>query len=619
MKKIYVHFFRILLFYLLLFFFARFLFIVVNRSDETGFSWLKALPAFLHGMRMDISVVAYVFLPVLFLLGLFLIHPMNWMRKVEYYYHLFILFLFFWMLPANILLYHFWGSLLNFRSLSYLKDFSEISASFNLKQLILGVLALSIFFILIFYCFKKYSFRILPAVIDKPPIKLLGYLGLISLTVISIRGGLQKLPMNESLISFSENNFINQSAINPAWHLANDVYRAGIFEGNPFENRPLKEAEEIVKKLYLCDKDSFPEILTNFKPNIVFIILESFTADIVEQLGGEKGVTPSLNNLIQEGIFFNSIYASGTRTDQGIVSLLNGWPATPYYSIMRSTEKSNKLPSLPKTFLEKGYSTSFYYGGESNFSNLNVYCINQEFQSIIDKKNFADSIDGSGWGVADEYVFNRHLTDLSATKEPFFSTLMTLSSHEPFVVPGPTRFPGEEEADKFRNSVSYTDAMLGDYIMNAKNKPWFKNTLFIIAADHGHHLPRHTNVYYPESHRIPLLFYGEVIKPEFRGAIVTKLGGHHDLAGTLLPQLRMKEADMFEWSKNLLNPTVNQFAYYQIDHLLGWVDQPYWFGYSYNRNKFIARSYSVSKEKLEVMKVNGQAFVQVLFDRYRKY
>lgn len=619
MKKIYIHFFRILIFYLLLFFFARFVFIVVNHNEDKGFSWLKSLPAFLHGMRMDISVVAYIFLPALLFLGLFLIRPMNWIKKAEYYYHLFALFLFFWMLPANILLYHYWNSLLNFRSLSYLKDFSEISSSFNSTQLIVGILTLSVFFVLIFYCFKKYSFRFLHAASDKFQLKLGGYLLLIVLSVISIRGGLQKLPMNESLISFSDNNFINQSAINPAWHLANDVYRAGIFEGNPFETRPLVEAEEITKKLFSCDKDSFPEILTTKNPNIVFIILESFTADIVEQLGGEKGITPSLNNLIQEGVFFNSIYASGTRTDQGIVSLLNGWPATPYYSIMRSTEKSNKLPSLPKIFLEKGYSTSFYYGGESNFSNLNVYCINQKFQSIIDRKNFADSIDGSGWGVADEYVLKRQLADLSKMKEPFFSALMTLSSHEPFVVPGPNRFPGESEADKFRNSVAYTDAMLGDYFLKAKSESWFQNTLFIIAADHGHHLPRQTNVYYPESHRIPLLLFGDVIKPEFRGATVTKLGGHHDVAGTLLPQLGMKDADQFEWSKNLLNPTVNQFAYYQIDHLLGWVDGKYWFGYSYNRNKFIARSYSVSVKQLDVMKENGQAFVQVLFDRYRRY
>ena len=442
---------------------------------------------------------------------------------------------------------------------------------------------------------------------------------MVVVTIIVMRGGLQMLPMNESLVSVSENNFVNQAAVNPAWHLANDIYRAGIFAGNPFETTPEIAAEEKVKRLFECDSTSFPHILTTNKPNIVILILESFTADIVSALGGENEITPSLNQLIGDGVFFNSIYASGTRTDQGIVSLLNGWPATPYYSIMRSTEKSKHLPSLPVIFLDKGYATSFYYGGESNFSNLNMYLISQKFETILDEKSFSSSVPRGRWGIHDGEVLNRQIEGLNKSKQPFFSTLMTLSNHEPFDVPGPARYPGNDDPNRFRNSAAYTDAMFGEYFEKVKSQPWYKNTLFILVADHGHELPKRTNVYYPESHRIPLLLYGEVIKPEFRGAVVTKLGGHHDLAGTLLPQLGINESSQFEWSKNLLNPTVKPFAYYQIDHLLGWIDPNYWFGYSYNRNKFIARSYNVSQSHLDSMLVDGQAFIQVLYDRYRKY
>ncbi len=570
-------------------------------------------------MRMDLSVSAYFILPALLLIGFYILKPLEWIRRVEYFYLLFVLALLFLMLPANILLYKYWSSLLSFRSLSYLKDASEIASSFTGKQLIIGVILMSFFCFAIFFAFNKYFYLKIEPVVENVWKKLFGFAAALVLCVIMIRGGLQKLPMNESLVSYSDNNFLNQTAINPVWHLANDIYRAGIFKGNPFEAMPQEKAETEVKKLFANSPDSFPHILTIQKPNIVFIILESFTADIVEALGGEKGITPNLNSLINEGVFFNSIYASGTRTDQGIVSLLNGWPATPYYSIMRSTEKANQLPSLPKLFLSKGYSTSFLYGGESNFSNLNVYCISQKFQIIIDDKNFSESISSGGWGVPDEFVFTKQLEVLDKTKQPFLSALMTLSSHEPFDVPGPSRIPGKSEADRFRNSAAYTDAALGEYFAKAKEKPWYKNTLFIIAADHGHHLPKNTNVYYPESHRIPLLFFGDVIKPEFRGAFVTKLGGHQDAAGTLLPQLSMKEAAQFEWSKNLLNPTVKNFAYYQIDQLVAWVDPKYWFGYSYNRKKFIARSYNVSKNHLDSMVVEGQAFVQVLYDRYRKY
>ena len=195
---------------------------------------------------------------------------------------------------------------------------------------------------------------------------------------------------------------------------------------------------------------------------------------------------------------------------------------------------------------------------------------------------------------------------------------MTLSNHEPFDVPGPARFTGNSDPARFRNSAAYTDAMLGEYFEKVKSHSWYKNTLFVIVADHGHELPRMTNVYYPESHKIPLLFYGDVIKPEFKGAIVTKLGGHHDIASTLIAQLNVRQ-EKFPWSKNLLNPTTKSFAYYQIDHLLGWIDPEFWFGYSYNRNKYIARSYTVPQSHLDSMRLDGQAFMQVLYETYRKY
>ena len=111
--------------------------------------------------------------------------------------------------------------------------------------------------------------------------------------------------------------------------------------------RDSDKADPIVDKLLQVSYETFPQVLTNQRPNIVMIILESFTADVVASLGGDKRTDPNLEKMISEGIFFDSIYSSGTRTDQGIVSVLNGWPATPYHSIMRSSEKSMRLPSLP--------------------------------------------------------------------------------------------------------------------------------------------------------------------------------------------------------------------------------------------------------------------------------
>ena len=253
---------------------------------------------------MDFSVIAYILLPALILTGIFLIHPMKWIIKTEYYYMFFILSIFCLILPANILLYHYWGSLINFRALSYIKDFSEISSSFTILQLIVLLALLTIFIFTVLYCFKKYAFHFLQPVVETPIKKTIHWLLMVFISIIMLRGGLQMLPMNESLVSISDNNFVNQTAVNPAWHLANDIYRAGLFSGNPFETTPQEAAEEKVKNLFSCDADSFPRILMNKRPNIVIIILEGFTADIVSSMGGEKGITPTLDQLISEGVPF---------------------------------------------------------------------------------------------------------------------------------------------------------------------------------------------------------------------------------------------------------------------------------------------------------------------------
>jgi phosphoglycerol transferase MdoB-like AlkP superfamily enzyme len=244
---------------------------------------------------MDLSVITYFLLPVIILWGIYLAKPLKIIATIEFLYLTFINALLFFMLPANVLLYKYWGSLLSFRSLSYLKDAKEIAASFTGQQLIALLFFMSLFGVALFYSFRKYFFRRPETISATLTRKISGFVLLAFLTVITIRGGLQKLPMNESLVSFSDDNFLNQSAVNPVWHLANDIYRAGIFKGNPFKVMPEMQAEEYVKNLFACKQDSFPHLLTQQRPNIVFIILESFTADIVEALGGEKEITPYLN------------------------------------------------------------------------------------------------------------------------------------------------------------------------------------------------------------------------------------------------------------------------------------------------------------------------------------
>jgi len=254
---------------------------------------------------------------------------------------------------------------------------------------------------------------------------------------------------------------------------------------------------------------------------------------------------------------------------------------------------------------------------EENFSNMNVYLLNQGFDVIFDEKSFPAGTAHGKWGIYDQYLFAQQEKDLRSTTQPFLSVMMTLSTHEPFDVPGQSRFKGNSEANLFRNAAAYTDSCLGAYLHSVKKEPWYPNTLFIIVADHGHRLPKYRSELQPETRHIPLLFYGEVIKPEFRGMRIATWGSHHDIAKTLLTQLKMP-AEKYSWSKNLLSPGVRNFAYYQIESVVGWIEDRNYVVYLYPDEGLLIDS-AGTKARSDELLLHGQAFVQKLYTEYLAY
>jgi len=609
---------RILIYFVLFFAFWRIAFLLYNKADHPDFTFSEAAWSFIHGLRMDLSVISYILILPALLLMMMPIKIARYLHERLGKYFNGVIVVLTILLAANIFIFHFWGNLINYRALTYLSDTGQLLHSFSTGQIIVVVLFLALVIYLALYTFKKFC-RV--PKYDATNDKLIYKVG-ISLTlgfvlITGIRGGWQMLPMNESLVSRSSNNFLNQVTLNPAWHLMYEVQLAGLLEKNPFNKMDESVSTQLVNDLFSNDNDSFPDVLSKKDPNIVVIILESHTSDVVGVLGGEKNVSPFLDSLSKSSLLFNSVFSSGTRTDQGIVSILNGWPATPYHSIMRSTEKSKRLPSIPKDLKTLGYSTAFYYGGESNFSNMNLYLMNQTFDHVYDKKDFPANTPGGKWGVYDENLFKKQREDLSKTKEPFFSVMMTLSTHEPFDVPGEKRFPGNSEEDLFRNAAAYTDACVWNYLESVKNDPWYANTLFIILADHGHRLPWSRNDLMPEARRIPMLFYGDVLLTKFKGRQIRKLGGHHDLAATLLPQMGLSGAN-YKWSKNLLSTGSKEFAYYQSESVIGWKEGRNFYVYSYLEDRLLLTNIKDKQVEKKLVQ-RGQAFLQNLYGEYLSY
>ena len=191
---------------------------------------------------------------------------------------------------------------------------------------------------------------------------------------------------------------------------------------------------------------------------------------MIGPLGGMPNVTPNINKLSKEGILFSNIYASGDRSDKGIVATISGFPAQSTKSIIKYPLKSQKLPTFSGMLDSVGYHTAFYYGGDPDFASIRSYLFSSKFRTIVSQDDFPKAYRNSKWGVHDEYVFNRLLVDCDTAKGPFLKMFFTLTSHEPFEIPAKPKFIGDDEKTKFLSSVCYTDSCLGDFIRRAKAK-----------------------------------------------------------------------------------------------------------------------------------------------------
>lgn len=561
-----------------------------------------------HGLKMDTSFSAYLLvLPTL--LMAFTARHWSWYAKFLNYYNLTISALIALIITVDLEVFKSWGFRLDSTPLHYLNHPTEAAASTASAPvlLLLGVwVILSVFFYFSLRKVTNYTiadFSWGPQ-FSLPPI----FIILTGILIIPIRGGLQLAPMNESSVYYSSDNFANQLAINPAWNFFSSVFNTSILDQNPFEFIDEKEAEKIVTVLSTKYTDTKPELIADSSTNVIILIWESFTAKVVRPLGGLPGITPQFELLAREGILFSNLYASGDRSDKGLVSILSGYPAQPITSIIKLPTKTAHLPSLPHEFKSKGYSTSFYYGGETEFANIKSYLLQDRFEEIIDKSSFAKKDMNSKWGAHDHVVLNRLLEDLDQKKSPFFTTLFTLSSHEPFEVPVKTEIHGDDNESLFLNSLHYTDASIGDFIKKAKTKPWWDNTIVIIIADHGHPMPNTASGKASQFH-IPMLWLGGALKK--KGIVYEAVGSQVDLAATLLEQFGFT-SETFKWSQDLFNPKRTPFAFYSFNNGFGFMKTDGYLAFDNVGRIEIERGGKITDRD----KLLGRAYQQSLFDDF---
>jgi phosphoglycerol transferase MdoB-like AlkP superfamily enzyme len=564
---------RFYLFWLIVFFLCRVVFDVYFHQKFTSVSTAEIIQSFFYAIRLDCSTAAYAaILPLLYILFIWFFpqyKPKPLIIKIYVWFCLLIT-SFLTILDLNI--FREWSTKVNFRVFDTLvKDFSEAMASSGSSPIGL-CLSIGALLLVSGIFISKYiiNFKYTPPP-EKLAVKIPCAVLLILINLMVMRGGLQDTPINQSMAYFSNKQILNQAALNTEWNLADNIYENLRAAYNPylFFNQPYTDS--VVATLYKPATGKPTSILTTDKPNVVIIQLESFTADIIQSLGGDKGVCPNFEKFITKGVLFDSVYSAGDRTDKGIVAILSGFPSQAIRTIITDNSKQERLPAITNVLKPLGYQTSYFYGGEDEYMNFKSYILTHNIDHITSKWSFTHDQMDSQWGVNDGTLFSRHLQYLNSEKLPFFSYIQTLTNHEPFGLPGKHHFPGDSLSNQFRSTAYYTDSCLNAYFERAEKQPWYKNTLFILVADHGHRLPRNTSEsYHPAKYHIPLLFYGGAIKPEYRGKRISKLGGQTDIAATLLAQMNLPATD-FKWSKDLLNPQTESFAFFDWDNGMGFM------------------------------------------------
>ena len=575
---------------------------------------LTILKTFLYGLQLDISFAAYISsIPFLLIILSTFIHPKIIVKIIKWYTIPVLVFINL-MLMIDAGLYQAWGVRLDTSLLPYLNTPMLMISSVSTFHLIFGVLTWWFLSYVFFKFYQKIHQKNNEKLNFGSWLEIPIFLLITAALIIPVRGGLQTIPVNQSNVYFSDKMYANHAAINFMWNFFNSLSHE-TDGSNPYTYFDDETAITIINKTRnkLLKANNTEAILTTSKPNVILILWESLPAKIVGSLGGESKVTPNLNRLSKEGILFTNFYGNGDRTDKAIPAILSGYYPLPVKRIMRMPNKTRTIPMLPKKMQDLGYETAFYYGGDLNFGNMNTYLRNAGITNFVDGSEFDKKDWNSKWGAYDDVFLKRFAKDLTKKHEkPFFNIALTLTSHEPYELKGKYVFGKDTEDNKFRSTHHYTDKVIGDFIAFAKTQDWYKNTLIVIMADHGHTSPKHKGPYFsPKKFRIPMLWLGGAVNKNIKE--INTVTSQVDFSYTLLDLLKADNKD-FIFSKHIFNSSDEQFAHYTFNKGFGTLTKNGLFLYDYTSKKPILKT-GKNTQKLDSL---GKAITQNIYGDFLK-
>ncbi len=510
------------------------------------------LDVIVHGLPMDCTVAGYLTVIPAILMMISVWKPgLRVLRIIETAYYAVASALVALTAAANIGLYSHWGFPLDTTPLFYLTTSpGAAAASATPLEIAAGIGGTIILGVGLFLLLWQGVMRIPDVAPRRRRPAVTAVLAVLTAALfIPIRGGFTVSTMNISRSYYTNNNFLNHAAVNPTFSLLySATHRADYAERFRFTDEDTAAAT--VAGMY-GKRSGKPaqELLSEQRPDIYLVILESFSSALLPSQGGEA-VAVRLDSIARSGILFDNFYASSFRTDRALPAILGAIPGQPTASLMKFVSKTEGLPSLPASLKKAGWTPSYYYGGDINFTNMQAYLMNCGFGHIVCDSDFPLSERTGKWGAHDHNVFARVLDEArEASGTPAFRVIQTSSSHEPFEVP----YSGSH-ADPAANAFAYTDSCLAQFVDAICTLP--RKSLIIIIPDHYGCYPRLEGE--TARHHVPMVWTGNALGR--RGIRVSGIGSQTDLAATLLAQLG-QDGSAFRFSRDMTDSN-GGFAFY---------------------------------------------------------
>ncbi|MDD2438276.1 MAG: sulfatase-like hydrolase/transferase [Massilibacteroides sp.] len=559
--------FGVFLSWILIFAIQKPFFLLYNHALAAHHSFAEFLQVIVHGLKLDATMAGYLTVLPLLLTIISVWYSGKRLHTVLNVYFAFVGAIVALIFSVDEALYAYWNFRLDSTVFFYLESPTNAMASVPLLTFFVQSVKIVGVAILLYFWFGRFIVPLFPFVPAKGKLRVVAVQLLLGgLLFIVIRGGVTTSTANVGMVYFSKDQFLNHAAINPCFSLLTSLSKPQDFSSE-FHFFVEEKRRALVDPLYPeASGESFPDscrLLKTNRPNILMVILEGFSANVVEAVGGVSGVTPNLNRLAKEGVLFRNMYGNSFRTDRGLVSALNGYLAQPTTSIMKYPAKSQTLPSIAKELRGRGYHTDVLYGGDINFTNMRSFFFNSGYDRLTSDVDFPLASRLSKWGANDDVTFEWLYGDIMTKKQsPWFTTFLTLSSHEPFKV------PYQRLEHLYLNSVAFTDSCLGHFVDDLKATPAWDDLLIVFVSDHGFRYPETLKEYDPGRYHIPCIWVGGAIE---RPRVFDEYINQTDLAATLLAQLGLRNPG-FLFSRNFFDPAYPRFAFYTFNNGFGFID-----------------------------------------------